>query len=182
MIDVPLMHKLIQALPENAHLLLVGDMDQLPSVGPGAVLADIIRSEVVPVVRLTEVFRQAASSQIVTNAHRVNSGQMPQIPPPGNESDFFFIEREESESIQTTILELVKERVPRKLGLDPVLDVQVLCPMNRGNLGARAMNGLLQTRLNPPRDNEAVGGALRLAVSAPGQGDPEPEQLRQRGL
>lgn len=155
MIDVPLMNKLVQALPENAHLLLVGDMDQLPSVGPGAVLADIIRSEVMPVVRLTEVFRQAASSQIVTNAHRVNSGQMPQIPPPGNESDFFFIEREESESIQATILELVKERVPRKLGLDPVLDVQVLCPMNRGNLGARAMNGLLQNRLNPPRDNEA---------------------------
>ena len=94
MIDVPLMHKLIQALPERAHLLIVGDVDQLPSVGPGSALADIIRSEVVPAVRLREIFRQAASSRIVTNAHRINAGQMPQLQQPGEESDFFFIERD----------------------------------------------------------------------------------------
>jgi exodeoxyribonuclease V alpha subunit len=156
MIDVPLMHKLLQALPERAHLLLVGDSDQLPSVGPGSALADIIRSELVPVVRLTEVFRQAASSRIITNAHRVNAGQMPQLQLPGEETDFFFFERDEPENIQTTILELAKERIPGKLRLDPILDLQVLCPMNRGNLGARSLNVLLQDRLNPPRDDEPV--------------------------
>ena len=156
MIDVPLMHKLIQALPERAHLLIVGDVDQLPSVGPGSALADILRSEVVPAVRLREIFRQAASSRIVINAHRINAGQMPQLQQPGEESDFFFIEREEPESIQPTILELVKERIPGKLRLDPILDVQVLCPMNRGNLGARAMNVFLQDGLNPRRGDEPV--------------------------
>src|SRR6266436_93928 len=156
MIDVPLMHKLIQALPERAHLLIVGDVDQLPSVGPGSALADIIRSEVVPAVRLREIFRQAASSRIVINAHRINAGQMPQLQQPGEESDFFFIEREEPESIQPTILELVKERIPGKLRLDPILDVQVLCPMNRGNLGARAMNVFLQDGLNPRHGDEPV--------------------------
>jgi len=150
------MHKLLQALPESAHLLMVGDVDQLPSVGPGSVLADIMRSQVVPVVRLTEIFRQASASRIVTNAHRVNDGQMPQFQSPGEETDFFFIEREEAESIQATILELAKERVPGKLQLDPILDVQVLCPMNRGSLGARAMNVLLQERLNPPGDQEKM--------------------------
>src|SRR5258705_1717538 len=156
MIDVPLMQKLIQALPERAHLLIVGDVDQLHSVGPGSALDDIIRSEVVPAVRLREIFRQAASSRIVINAHRINAGQMPQLQQPGEESDFFFIEREEPESIQPTILELVKERIPGKLRLDPILDVQVLCPMNRGNLGARAMNVLLQDGLNPRRGDEPV--------------------------
>jgi hypothetical protein len=100
-------------LPGRAHLLIVGDVDQLPSVGPGSALADIIRSEVVPAVRLREIFRQAASSRIVTNAHRINAGQMPQLQQPGEESDFFFIERDEPESIQPTILELVKERIRR---------------------------------------------------------------------
>jgi exodeoxyribonuclease V alpha subunit len=156
MIDVPLMHKLIQALPERAHLLIVGDVDQLPSIGPGSPLADIIRSEVVPSVRLREIFRQAVSSRIITNAHRINAGEMPQLERPGEESDFFFIERDESESIQPAILELVKERIPRKLQINPILDVQVLCPMNRGSLGARAMNVLLQDGLNPRRDDEPV--------------------------
>ena len=156
MIDLPLMHKLIQALPEHAHLLMVGDVDQLPSVGPGSVLADMIRSEVVPAVRLREIFRQAASSGIVNNAHRINAGQMPQAQQPGEESDFFFIEREEPESIQATILELVKERIPGKLQLDPILEVQVLSPMSRGSLGARAMNVLLQDGLNPRRGDEPV--------------------------
>ena len=156
MIDVPLMHKLIQALPERAHLLMVGDSDQLPSVGPGSALADIIRSEIVPVVHLTEVFRQAASSRIITNAHRVNAGQMPDLQLPAEATDFFFIEREEPESIQATILELARERIPGKLQLDPILDVQVLCPMNRGDLGTRVLNVLMQDRLNPARDEEPV--------------------------
>jgi exodeoxyribonuclease V alpha subunit len=156
MIDVPLMHRLIQALPERAHLLMVGDSDQLPSVGPGSALADIIRSEIVPVVHLTEVFRQAASSRIITNAHRVNAGQMPDLQLPAEATDFFFIEREEPESIQATILELARERIPGKLQLDPILDVQVLCPMNRGDLGTRVLNVLMQDRLNPARDEEPV--------------------------
>jgi len=108
------------------------------------------------VVRLTEVFRQASSSRIITNAHRVNAGQMPQLQVPGEETDFFFFERDEPENIQTTILELAKERIPGKLRLDPILDLHVLCPMNRGNLGARLLNVLLQNRLNPPRDDEPV--------------------------
>ncbi len=153
MIDLPLFHKLIQALPENAHLLLVGDIDQLPSIGPGSVLADIIRSNVVPVVRLTEIFRQSAFSKITANAHCIKAGQMPQLQET-KESDFFFIERDEPAGIQSTILELVKERIPKKLRLDPILDIQVLSPMNRGSLGAREMNMQLQQLLNPHRVNE----------------------------
>ena len=156
MIDLPLFYKLIQALPEGAHLLLVGDIDQLPSIGPGSVLADIIRSNVVPVVRLTEIFRQSTFSQITAAAHCVKAGQMPQLPEPAGESDFFFIERDEPTGIQSTILELVKQRIPKKLGLDPIVDIQVLSPMNRGSLGAREMNLLLQDRLNPRRDHEPM--------------------------
>jgi exodeoxyribonuclease V alpha subunit len=156
MIDVPLMHKLIQALPERAHFLIVGDVDQLPSVGPGTALADMIRSKAVRVVHLKEIFRQAASSRIVISAHSINAGKMPEISPPGEESDFFFIEREEPESIQSTILQLVRERIPGKLGFDPILNLQLLCPMNRGSLGARTMNALLQDGLNPRRDDEPM--------------------------
>jgi exodeoxyribonuclease V alpha subunit len=154
MIDLPLFHKLIQALSEHAHLLLVGDIDQLPSIGPGSVLADIIRSNVVPVVRLTEIFRQSASSRITASAHRIRAGQMPQLEEPDKESDFFFIERDEPAGIESTIVTLVKERIPKKLGLDPILDVQVLSPMNRGSLGARELNMLLQQRLNPARGGD----------------------------
>jgi exodeoxyribonuclease V alpha subunit len=154
MIDLPLFHKLIQALSAHAHLLLVGDIDQLPSIGPGSVLADIIRSDVVPVVRLTEIFRQSASSRITATAHCIRAGKMPQLQEPDKESDFFFIERDEPADIESTIITLVKERIPKKLGLNPILDVQVLSPMNRGSLGAREMNMLLQQRLNPPRDGE----------------------------
>jgi exodeoxyribonuclease V alpha subunit len=148
MMDVQLMSKLLQALPARAHLVLVGDVDQLPSVGPGAVLGDIIRSGAVPVVRLTEIFRQASSSRIIVNAHRINSGAMPESE---KDSDFFFIEREEPESVPATILELVAERIPKKWKLDPRRDIQVLCPMNRGSLGTAQMNRTLQERLNPKR-------------------------------
>jgi exodeoxyribonuclease V alpha subunit len=155
MIDVVLFSRLVQAMPRNAHLILVGDVDQLPSVGPGAVLSDILRSGVLPVVRLTEIFRQAAASAIVTNAHRINTGQLPEESSSPN-SDFFFLEREEPEAIQKAIVEMVANRIPKRLGLHPIHDIQVLCPMNRGALGAREMNRLLQETLNPRRPGESV--------------------------
>jgi exodeoxyribonuclease V alpha subunit len=151
MMDVQLMSKLLQALSARAHLILVGDVDQLPSVGSGAVLGDIIRSGAVPVVRLTEIFRQASSSRIIVNAHRINSGAMPESE---KDSDFFFIDREEPESVPATILELVAERIPKKWKLDPRRDIQVLCPMNRGSLGTAQMNRTLQERLNPKRNGD----------------------------
>jgi len=153
MVDVPLMHKLLKALPRRAHLIFVGDADQLPSVGPGMVLHHFIESGVMPVVRLTEIFRQAAQSRIITNAHRINEGSLPEISE-SPESDFFFVEREEPETIQSTLLQMVRERIPRKLGCNPVNDVQVLCPMNRGSLGVQTLNELLQNALNPLRPQE----------------------------
>ena len=149
MVDVPLMNALTKAVPSHAGLLLVGDVDQLPSVGPGQVLADIIGSERIPVARLTEVFRQAAESRIVVNAHRINHGQMPDPPKAGEESDFYFISITEPEQGVGKIIEMVKERMPKRFGLDPLKDIQVLCPMNRGVLGARNLNIELQQVLNP---------------------------------
>jgi exodeoxyribonuclease V alpha subunit len=156
MVDILLMANLLRALPPKASLLLVGDIDQLPSVGPGMVLRHIIESKVVPVVRLTEVFRQAAHSQIITNAHRINEGRMPEVPTKGAESDFFFIERGEPDQIAATLLEMIKTRIPSKFGLDPIRDIQVLCPMNRGSLGVRELNVRLQNELNPARADEPV--------------------------
>ena len=149
MVDVPLMRALLMALPDTSALLLVGDVDQLPSVGPGQVLADVISSGAVPVVRLTEVFRQAAQSRIITNAHRINQGQMPELTAPDG-SDFYFVEAAEPEDATRKLLAVVRDRVPARFGLDPVRDVQVLCPMNRGSLGARTLNIELQQVLNPP--------------------------------
>jgi exodeoxyribonuclease V alpha subunit len=149
MVDVPLMRALLRALPEGAALLLVGDVDQLPSVGPGQVLADVIGSGAVPVVRLTEVFRQAAGSRIVTNAHLINAGRMPDLAAQEG-SDFFFVDAPDPEAGVEKVLALVGERIPRRFGLDPVRDIQVLCPMNRGGLGARSLNVELQKALNPP--------------------------------
>ncbi|MFS3137039.1 ATP-dependent RecD-like DNA helicase [Gluconacetobacter sacchari] len=149
MVDVLLMRSLLRALPDSAALLIVGDVDQLPSVGPGQVLADIIGSNAVPVVRLTEVFRQAAQSRIITNAHRINRGRMPELSAEEG-SDFYFVEAAEPEVGLRKLLAVVKDRVPARFGLDPVRDVQVLCPMNRGGLGARSLNIELQQALNPP--------------------------------
>jgi exodeoxyribonuclease V alpha subunit len=156
MVDVTLMANLLRALPPKASLLLVGDIDQLPSVGPGMVLRHVIESKVVPVVRLTEVFRQAAHSRIITNAHRINEGQMPEIPTKGRESDFFFIDRDEPDQIAATLVEMVKTRIPAKFRLDSIRDVQVLCPMNRGSLGIRELNVRLQNELNPVRAGEPM--------------------------
>ena len=149
MVDVMLMQSLLKAVPDHAALLLVGDIDQLPSVGPGQVLADIIHSGAIPVVRLTEVFRQAAKSRIVTNAHRINAGRMPEFDAGAGESDFYFVPAEDPEQAVERILTLVRERIPRRFGLDPVRDIQVLCPMNRGGAGARSLNIELQAALNP---------------------------------
>ena len=149
MVDVLLMHALLKAVPDHAALLIVGDIDQLPSVGPGQVLADIIGSGAVPVVRLTEVFRQAAKSRIIVNAHRINDGTVPDLDRPDGESDFYFVPADDAESAVPRILELVRTRIPRRFGLDAVRDIQVLCPMNRGGVGARSLNIELQAALNP---------------------------------
>ena len=149
MVDVLLMHALLKAVPDRAALLIVGDVDQLPSVGPGQVLADMIASGAIPVVRLTEVFRQAAESRIIVNAHRINQGVIPDLRKPDAESDFYFVEAEDPETAVGRIIELVKTRIPRRFGLDPIRDIQVLCPMNRGGVGARSLNIELQAALNP---------------------------------
>lgn len=152
MVDVPLMNHLLRALPQSASLLLVGDVDQLPSVGPGMVLRNVIESGVVPVVRLTEVFRQARNSQIILNAHRINEGLMPETTE--NSSDFFFVEREQPGRIVETVIDLVKKRIPNKFKLHPIRDIQVLSPMNRGSLGIRELNARLQEELNPRKPEE----------------------------
>ena len=149
MVDVMLMQALMKATPDDAALLIVGDIDQLPSVGPGQVLADIIGSGAVPVVRLTEVFRQAAASRIIINAHRINQGSMPDLSAPAGDSDFYFVPAEDPETAVQRILELVKTRIPKRFGLNPIRDIQVLCPMNRGGVGARSLNIELQAALNP---------------------------------
>ena len=156
MVDVPLMHSLLRAVPSQAGLILVGDVDQLPSVGPGTALHDLIESGVVPTVRLTEVFRQAADSRIITNAHRIRHGQMPDVRTAELDTDFHFVERDEPEKIGATLVKLVKERIPQRFGFDPIRDVQVLCPMNRGSLGVRELNTALQQVLNPVRAGEPV--------------------------
>ena len=150
MVDVLLMRSLLRAVPDAAALLIVGDVDQLPSVGPGQVLADIIASNLIPVVRLTEVFRQAAGSRVITNAHRINRGQMPELTNDRVLSDFYFIDAEEPEDGIGKIIAVVRDRIPKAFGLDAIRDVQVLCPMNRGGLGARSLNIELQKALNPP--------------------------------
>jgi len=154
MVDVLLMYALVKAIPDNAALLIVGDVDQLPSVGPGQVLADMIVSGAIPVVRLTEVFRQAAESRIIVNAHRINQGVMPDLRKPEAESDFYFVEADDPEAAFARIIELVKTRIPRRFGLDPIRDIQVLCPMNRGGVGARSLNIELQAALNPASDRK----------------------------
>jgi exodeoxyribonuclease V alpha subunit len=154
MVDVVLMNQLLRALPPRTCLVLVGDVDQLPSVGPGMVLADVIASRAVPVARLTEIFRQAGQSWIVRAAHRVNHGEEPESAPPG-QGDFYFIEAATPEAVLDRIVTLVRERIPSRFGLDPFRDVQVLTPMNRSALGARNLNARLQEVLNPPRAGAA---------------------------
>ena len=172
MVDIVLANQLFRAIPEHAALLLVGDVDQLPSVGPGSVLAEVIGSERVPTVRLTEIFRQAGSSRIVVNAHRINRGVSPEYPRPAGRSDrpgsdsdadsgsgavlaaaepsdFYVIAVRDAEEARDRLLQVVTERIPQRFGIDPMADLQVLTPGRRGGLGAQALNAELQSRLNP---------------------------------
>jgi exodeoxyribonuclease V alpha subunit len=148
MVDIVLLNRLLAAIPDHAAFMMVGDVDQLPSVGPGAALADIIESGVVPTVRLTEIFRQAATSRIIVNAHRINRGEMPLRTEGAELTDFYFIPAETPEEIRKKLLQVVTERIPKRFNLHPVRDVQVLTPMNRGGLGSRSLNVELQQRLN----------------------------------
>ena len=151
----------MRAVPDAAALLIVGDVDQLPSVGPGQVLADIIASNLLPVVRLTEVFRQAAGSRVITNAHRINRGQMPELTNDRALSDFYFIDAEQPEDGIAKIIAVVRDRIPKAFGLNAIRDIQVLCPMNRGGLGARSLNIELQKALNARRQGHAGRERLR---------------------
>ncbi len=159
MVDVVLGYDLAKALPLHCQLVLVGDVDQLPSVGPGSLLSDIIASGAVPVVRLAHIFRQGTQSLIVENAHRIDRGELPRTSP-GADGDFFFIRQEEPEAALSTIKALVAERIPKRFGFDPVADVQVLSPMRRGLLGADNLNAELQALLNPRGEGLARGGRI----------------------
>ncbi len=156
MVDMYLAFQFLRAVPDNACVVLVGDVDQLPSVGPGTVLADLIDSQQVPVVRLTEVFRQAAESRIVTSAYDINLGKLPDLSHSDEIGDFYYIESDEPEAIQKTLVKLVRDRIPDRFGLDPMLDIQVLAPMNRSQLGTRHLNQVLQQALNPGDDKPSV--------------------------
>jgi len=150
MIDILLMHHLLKALSPSTKLILIGDTNQLPSVGAGSVLRDVIDSRVVPTVSLTQIFRQDESSLIVTNSHRINEGEFPLLPDKSSEVlyDFYFIEKDEPGPCAAMILKMISERIHDKFGLDPIDDVQVLCPMYRGECGVNTLNSMLQNTLN----------------------------------
>jgi len=164
MIDVPLANQLLKAVATRTAVILVGDVDQLPSVGPGQFLTDLIDSGVVPVIRLTEVFRQAATSRIVRSAHQINRGVFPSLPEKGEASDFYLVAAEEPDVIAQTVVDLVQTRLPRKFKVDPIRDIQVLCPMNRGITGARGINQALQAVLNPPGEHSVDKFGNRFSV------------------
>ena len=156
MIDIMLMYSLTRAIPDSMRLILVGDVDQLPSVGAGNVLRDMIDSDCFPVVRLTRIFRQAQTSRIIMNAHRINHGQMPDLSN-GKHTDFFFMERETPEDAAATIVELVRTKLPKYYRIPPG-EIQVLTPMQRGVVGASNLNQLLQESVNPGQDGLRRGG------------------------
>jgi exodeoxyribonuclease V alpha subunit len=164
MLDIVLARSLVRAVPRSATLVLVGDVDQLPSVGPGRVLADIIASGVARVVRLTEIFRQAEGSGIVENAYRILEGQMPMAAPrAAEEGDFYIVPAADPERARELVVRMCRERIPRAFGLDPLRDVQVLAPMHRGPAGTEGLNQALQAALNPDGRALALGGrALRI--------------------
>jgi exodeoxyribonuclease V alpha subunit len=157
MIDTILMHHLIKAVPTFATVILVGDVNQLPSVGAGNVLNDIIASGVIPVVELKEIFRQARESRIIVNAHKINNGILPTFEEDVPDNDFYFIQQEDPEKVLEIILELTKERIPKRFGLDPVDDIQVLTPMHKGMVGAGNLNSELQKSLNPSQEEITRG-------------------------
>jgi len=160
MLDISLMGSLLRATLDGATIVLVGDVDQLPPVGPGNVLKDTINSHVIPAVRLKQVFRQARRSHIVINAHRVNAGFTPDLDPPdpGDESDFYFVECDTSSTVLSTIKTLVAERIPQKFDFDPIRDIQVLSPMHKGHVGVENLNSELQELLNATGERIVFGG------------------------
>lgn len=161
MVDTILMYHLLKAIPESATLILVGDVDQLPSVGAGNVLKDIIDSQIVPTVKLNEIFRQSRESLIIVNAHKINRGDFPILTSEREKTqDFYFIELEEPEKVSAMILNMCKNRIPEKFGYDPVNDIQVLTPMHRGIVGASNLNAELQKHLNHSTDELARGGKV----------------------
>jgi exodeoxyribonuclease V alpha subunit len=162
MVDVSLFVKVLEALPPHASILMVGDADQLPSVGAGATLWDMIASKAVPVVKLDKVFRQAEHSKIIQNAHKVNAGSMVSFGKPGE--DFFFMSENDAEKIPGIIESLVAERLPARFGYDPVRDIQILCPSHRSSTGTVAMNALIQNRLNPNPVAEHTHFGIRYGV------------------
>jgi exodeoxyribonuclease V alpha subunit len=164
MIDTVLMHHLTKAIPAFATVILVGDVNQLPSVGAGNILNDIIASGVIPVVELKEIFRQARESKIVVNAHKINNGILPTFEDHVPDSDFYFIQQEDPEKVLQIILELIKDRIPKRFGLDPVDDIQVLTPMHKGLVGAGNLNTELQKNLNPSQE-EIIRGNRNFRIN-----------------
>jgi exodeoxyribonuclease V alpha subunit len=160
MVDIYLMYHLLRAIPPAARLILVGDAHQLPAVGPGNILKDLMDSGVVKVARLTQIYRQAKESLIVVNAHRINQGAYPVLPREFGKGDFVFLELEDPEAIKARLLDLVAEELPRRYGLDPLRDLQVITPMHRGAVGIQTLNHELQQRLNPKSDRWAWGGRV----------------------
>jgi exodeoxyribonuclease V alpha subunit len=161
MLDLILFNNLLKAIDPAAHLLLVGDVDQLPSVGAGDVLRDLVRCGRVPVMRLTQIFRQAADSHIIANAHRVNQGKMPVFDKAAH--DFFLFAQADPDAAADWVVDVVQNRIPRKFGLNPLEDVQVLAPMHRGAVGVGNLNGRLQAALNPSspgKPERQVGGRV----------------------
>lgn len=148
MVDAPLMHALLRAIKDGSSLVIVGDVDQLPSVGPGQILHDIITSETVPVTRLKEIFRQAAESRIITNAFRINMGEMPEFPASGEASDFYYMEAKDTQDAFHKVSDMVLKHIPRRFGYDPKSDIQVLAPMKSGPCGVNALNDGLQRALS----------------------------------
>jgi exodeoxyribonuclease V alpha subunit len=167
MLDLFLANSLFKAIAPKTHLLLVGDTDQLPSVGPGAILKDLIQSDQIPVVRLTQVFRQAQESAIITNAHRINQGLSPQLEAISNkpQSDCLWFKAEDPERGVQGIRDIMTHLIP-KMGYDPAKEVQVLCPMTRGSVGTRSLNQVLQQLINPPSSHKAeiFQGGMTLRV------------------
>ena len=164
MVDIHLMHSLLLAVVAGTRLILVGDENQLPSVGPGNVLRDIIRSRCFPVVELTKIFRQASESDIVVNAHKINKGEQVQI---NNKSrDFFFLKRYDADIIIRVVIALIQEKLPRYVDAKP-FEIQVLTPMRKGLLGVERLNQILQRYLNPPEDRKSRG---RLETGCSAQG------------
>lgn len=158
MVDIALMNTLLKAVPDHAQLLFVGDIDQLPSVGPGNVLGDMINSGQIPAARLTEIFRQAQTSKIITNAHRINLGEMPFYSNKPND-DFFFIELEDPDEIINRMLDIMANKLPQLYNINPLIDIQVLVPMNKGTLGVKNLNLVIQERLNFTTNYNATANA-----------------------